>query len=324
MAGWLRNSHGISVVDTANRSIVEVVCGVLTQPDGRFLLAQRPEGRIWAGFWEFPGGKIEPGESPAEALSRELREELGIKVCSASPWHKRLFDYPHARVRLHFFRIWAWTGEVQSLEGQQFVWTTPGHVDVEPLLPANTPVLRALQIPSTLAITPESSVPLEAALAQVSAGLASHQWSWLQVRRGAQVVEEWSAWQALAHRYGTMLSLNAPLAIAEKLTPVAWHASSGALAGLTHLPDFEWTGASVHNLEELARAGELGFDYAVLGSVKATASHPGHSGMGWDSWQRLAHEASLPLFAIGGLTADDRADARVAGAHGIAMIRGAW
>jgi len=80
------------VVDTANRSIVEVVCGVLTQPDGRFLLAQRPEGRIWAGFWEFPGGKIEPGESPAEALSRELLEELGIEVRSASPWHKRLFD----------------------------------------------------------------------------------------------------------------------------------------------------------------------------------------------------------------------------------------
>jgi len=106
--------------------LVEVAAAVLQRPDGSFLLAQRPPDKIWAGYWEFPGGKIEPGETPYHALVRELREELGITVTTAYPWVTRVFAYPHATVRLNFFRVTAWSGELHPHEGQQFAWPPLG------------------------------------------------------------------------------------------------------------------------------------------------------------------------------------------------------
>ena len=107
---------------TETTKIIEVSAAVLQRPDGSFLLAQRPPGKIWAGYWEFPGGKIEPGETPYHALVRELREELGIEVGTAYPWITRVFTYPHATVRLNFFRVMEWRGELHPHEGQEFAW----------------------------------------------------------------------------------------------------------------------------------------------------------------------------------------------------------
>ncbi len=107
--------------------ILEVVAAVLQKPDGSFLLAQRPEGKVYAGYWEFPGGKIEPGETPYHALVRELREELGITVTTAYHWVTRVFTYSHATVRLNFFRVTAWSGELHPHEGQQFSWQQASH-----------------------------------------------------------------------------------------------------------------------------------------------------------------------------------------------------
>ncbi|MDH5342072.1 MAG: NUDIX domain-containing protein, partial [Betaproteobacteria bacterium] len=106
----------------ARRRRIAVVAAVLQRSDGSFLLAQRPAGKAYAGYWEFPGGKVEDGEAPRDAISRELHEELGIEVITAYPWIIRDFDYPHADVRLHFFRVRAWHGELQSLEAQAFSW----------------------------------------------------------------------------------------------------------------------------------------------------------------------------------------------------------
>ena len=133
--------------------IVEVSAAVLQKPDGTFLLAQRPPDKIWAGYWEFPGGKIEPGETPYHALVRELREELGITVTTAYPWVTRVFAYSHATVRLSFFRVTAWSGELHPHEGQQFSWQHVHDVSVEPVLPANGPVLRSLSLPTLYAIS---------------------------------------------------------------------------------------------------------------------------------------------------------------------------
>src|ERR1019366_913509 len=105
--------------------LVEVAAAVLQRPDGSFLQAQRPADKIWAGYWEFPGGKIEPGETPYHALVRELREELGITVTTAYPWVTRVFAYPHATVRLNFFRVTAWSGDLHPHEGQKFSWQSP-------------------------------------------------------------------------------------------------------------------------------------------------------------------------------------------------------
>jgi len=134
-------------------SLVRVAAAVVVARDGRVLLAQRPAGKVYAGYWEFPGGKLEPGESPHDALVRELSEELGLAVRRAAPWLIQRYVYPHAHVELHFFRVYAWDGEPVGHDGQAFAWQVPGRFDVAPLLPANTTVLRALVLPSVYGIT---------------------------------------------------------------------------------------------------------------------------------------------------------------------------
>ena len=123
------------------RDITEVAVGVLVAPDGQFLLTSRPEGKVYAGYWEFPGGKVEPGESIGQALARELREELGIEIGTAHPWQTLVMDYPHARVRLNFCKVFDWQGEFQMLEGQQMAWADLP-VQVRPVLPGTIPVLK--------------------------------------------------------------------------------------------------------------------------------------------------------------------------------------
>jgi len=125
----------------AERVPVDVAVGVLIDASERFLLTSRPTGKVYAGYWEFPGGKLEPGETVETALRRELHEELGITIGCAQPWHVELVDYPHARVRLHFCKVRDWHGEMQMREGQRMAWQTLP-VEVAPVLPGTLPVLR--------------------------------------------------------------------------------------------------------------------------------------------------------------------------------------
>jgi 8-oxo-dGTP diphosphatase len=123
----------------AERAVVDVAVGVLMQGEA-FLLTSRPEGKVYAGYWEFPGGKLEAGETVVQALRRELQEELGITIGHAEPWKIDLMDYPHARVRLHFCKVWQWTGDFEMREGQTMAWQTLP-VQVAPVLPGTVPVL---------------------------------------------------------------------------------------------------------------------------------------------------------------------------------------
>ena len=120
---------------------VEVAVGVLIRPDGQFLLTSRPAGKVYQGYWEFPGGKLESGESVEQALRRELQEEIGITIADVHPWKVEMVDYPHALVRLHFCKVYEWTGELQMHEGQSFAWQSLP-VQVEPVLPGTVPVLQ--------------------------------------------------------------------------------------------------------------------------------------------------------------------------------------
>ena len=134
------------------RPLVQVVAGILLDQNGRYLLSSRPEGKPYAGYWEFAGGKVEAGESDFQALQREFEEELGIHILAATPWLTKVHSYEHAHVRLHFLWVEAdqWTGEIQSREGQKWAWQKAGDFTVAPMLPANSALLRSLSIPRQL------------------------------------------------------------------------------------------------------------------------------------------------------------------------------
>ena len=125
----------------AGRKVVEVAVGVLIRPDGQFLLTSRPPGKVYAGYWEFPGGKLEAGESVEQALRRELQEEIGVTIGAVHPWKVEMVDYPHALVRLSFCKVFEWIGELEMREGQSFAWQSLP-VQVEPVLLGTTPVLQ--------------------------------------------------------------------------------------------------------------------------------------------------------------------------------------
>jgi 8-oxo-dGTP diphosphatase len=307
--------------------ITRVAAAVIVRGDGRVLLAQRPEGKAYAGYWEFPGGKLEPGETPAQALARELREELGLVVRRAAPWLVQEYVYPHAHVELNFFRVFAWDGEPHGHDGQAFAWQRPGAFDVAPLLPANTPVLRALRLPPLYGISCASEVGEDAFLARAARAFAAglelvqlREKDWPPERVGAFA----QRLRALAHASGAKVLLNGEADVARRLGLDGVHWTSARLAAARSRPDDLIVGASCHGADDVARAGALGCDFAVLGPVRETPSHPGARALGFDGFARAIERTRLPVYALGGLVAADLDAAIDHGAHGIAMRRGAW
>jgi 8-oxo-dGTP diphosphatase len=300
-------------------AIVEVAAAVIQRPDRSFLLAQRPPGKVYAGYWEFPGGKVEPGEPVEHALARELHEELGIDVQRAYPWITREFTYPHATVRLNFFRVVQWNGEPHPREEQAIAWQRLASPMAAPMLPANAPVLASLALPHEYAVSNAAVLgvaPMLAALERrLEAGLEL-----LQVREPGLSGEERTLFTqqaiGLAHRFGCKVLVKTPFPAADGL-----HVTASQLLQLKRRPEGALVAASCHNRDELERAMQLELDFAVLGPVRDTGPK---TGMGWQRFAALCRGASLPVYAIGGLSRRDLEDAWRAGAHGVAMIRESW
>lgn len=307
--------------------IVEAAAAVILRPDGSFLLGRRPAGKPYAGYWEFPGGKIEEGETAAQALVRELHEELGIVADRYCPWIVREFVYPHAHVRLHFFRVGGWHGEIRDIHHDALAWQRAGMVDVEPMLPANVPVLRGLTFPDFYAITHAGTIGAEPQLEKLARALAGGL-RLLQIREPLLTVEKREAFARaatrLAHAHGARVLVNGDLALARHVGADGVHLPCAQLMQLGERPELPLVAASCHNAPELARAAALDLDFAVLGPVRETASHPGVAGLGWARCAQLLENVSLPVFALGGLRRGDLDAAQQAGAHGIAAIRAAW
>jgi len=310
-----------------NSTPVEVVAAVIERPDGSFLLAQRPAGKVYAGYWEFPGGKVEPGEPLGAALARELHEELGIDVQIARPWIVQIYAYPHATVRLNFFRVTAWRGEPHGKEAQRLAWQHVSALDVAPLLPANAPVLRALQLPFEYAITHAGEIGAAEQLSRLGERLAQGL-KLIQVREKgmqAQALERFAAAViALARPHGALVLINSDVELALRLGADGVHLAAAQLALLDRRPALHWCAASCHSAAELERAVDLEVDFAVLGPVQATPTHPGSMPLGWEGFAALMRGASLPVFALGGMKPGDLDTAWHHGAQGIAMVRGSW
>ena len=307
--------------------MVEVAAAVLQRRDGSFLLGRRPPGSIYAGYWEFPGGKVEDGETPLLALVRELHEELGIVVDRAHPWLTREFVYEHAHVRLHFFRVVAWQGEVRDLQHDALQWQMPGAASVTPMLPANAPVLAALSLPDWYGITQAATLGVDGQMQSLLKALQDGL-RLVQLREPALAPARRAAFVYaaidLCHSFGARVLVNGDKELAAQAGADGVHLTARQLLAAESRPDFPLAAASCHDASELAQAAQLGLDFVVLGPVRETASHPGQRGMGWQTFSQLIADSPLPIYALGGLGREDLDAAWCAGAHGIAAIRATW
>ena len=306
---------------------IHVVAAALIDADGRVLLAQRPEGKHLAGSWEFPGGKVEPGETPLQALQREVQEEIGVRIGPAEPLIRIPWRYASKSILLDVYRVAAFDGQPHSCEGQALKWVPATALDAAEMPPADHAVIHALALPPLYLITPEPDADEAAFLARLDAAL----------ERGVRLVQLRakrcddttlrrlaSACLARVRTAGGQLLINARWDLVEELDLDGVHLTAAQLAELTERPlaARRWVAASCHDARELALAQALGADFAVLGPVAATASHADHAPLGWDAFAALCAAATLPVYALGGMRPDDLATAQEAGAQGIAGISG--
>jgi 8-oxo-dGTP diphosphatase len=316
------------VTNRSTTPIVEVVAGVLQDARGRILLARRTEGRDLAGLWEFPGGKREAGETAEAALARELHEELGIEVELGAALISVPQQYPHKRLRLDVRRIASWRGTPKGHEGQALAWVPQHKLASYAMPPADRPVVAALLQPDRYLVTPapdDDASWLAALQRALDAGIR-------RVQLRASPVIESARWRALVAAAvqrcriaGANVLLNADVALAEELG-IGVHLRAVQLRQLQRRPLTEGlpVAVSCHDAEELLRAEALGCDFAVLGPLRPTPTHPDAVGLGWDVFAALRERVSLPLYAIGGMVDDDIAVARAHGGQGIAAIRALW
>lgn len=312
--------------------VIDVVAGALVR-DGQVLLAQRPPGKHMAGFWEFPGGKAEPGEAFANALIRELHEELAVDIQSFQPLMRLQHAYPDRVVRLNLFKVTAWQQEPSGAEGQAIAWQALSNLQAVDLLPADEPFVRALQLPSNMAITPDdysiaTAVQQAAALSAQGNGLMLRG-RWLSRLEGndlGALLEGCLSAQA-------DIFLNLGFAPQQAVLSVAEMAAKLGIAGL-HLPQAYWhscaedlnqlkitrqffLSTACHSVAELKAAAPADFVLAspVLESDKSLPL------LGWDGLQQMTSVLPMPIYALGGCDLLHSQAAGLAGAIGVAGIR---
>ena len=308
-------------------AMIQVVAGIIFDSKGRFLLARRPVGKVYEGFWEFPGGKIEKNEIASEALIRELQEELGITPKKMQSWVQKKFRYPHGDVCIEFFKVSDWTGELKPLENQKLHWQKLKCLDVAPVLEPNIPILKSLHLPDSYLITNLQSLG-EAQFFENLSNAVTQAPQFIQVREKNLSMSELEAFTkdvlSVCRSSGSKVFLNSHIDLGVKLGVDGIHLNSMQLKTMTHRPDFELCAGSCHNKGDLERVDALGLDFAVLSPVKVTSSHPGGIPLGWKTFNTLLDGVNTPIYALGGLSAGDLKDAWAYGAVGTAMLREAW
>jgi 8-oxo-dGTP diphosphatase len=294
----------------SDTSRVHVAAAILTDARGRILLTRRTDGRDLAGLWEFPGGKVEADETPEQALARELREELGIDIGAQTPLIAVPHAFPHKRILLDVRRVAGFEGRPRGLESQALAWVMPEKLASYPMPSADRPVVAALQQPDRYVISEDGEVPAEARRVQLRAKQASRE------RLRAMAV-------GLIER-GVELLINSGHPDARDIAcdlGAGVHLTGADLRAARTRPDVPLVAASCHDIDELRSAQALGCDFAVLGPVRTTPSHPEAMPLGWEAFAAIREHAALPVYALGGLSLDDHAEARAHGAQGVAGIR---
>ncbi len=309
---------------------MHVAAAAIEGPDGRLLITQRAPDAHQGGLWEFPGGKLEPGESVQAALCRELREELGIEALAYHPLIRIPYSYPDKCVLLDVWRVTRFRGEPRGLEGQPLRWVECEALEPGQFPAANRPIINALQLPDRYLVT------------GAAAGLkAFEQRLGRALEKGVRLVQLRApdldpgdylhyAQRArqLCQGVGAQLLLNADPALASCVPDVGLHLNSRRLMAVSRDELEPWRGklisASCHDLQELMRASELALSFVSLSPVNATASHPGAAALGWSQFEALVERAALPVYALGGVDGEDIGRVQALGGQGVAAIRAFW
>jgi 8-oxo-dGTP diphosphatase len=308
---------------------IQVVAAVLRDAQSRVLINRRPAGKPWADYWEFPGGKIEPRETPLEALRRELHEELALTVHKAHSWLQLSHNYPERRVHLDVWRVRAFSGTPQAREGQALAWVRPQELADWRLLPADAPIVTALQWPPHMLVTPSPGSDWRTFFAALDATLEDGV-EFVQLRAPQLPEAEYAALARatikLCREHGAHIVLNQEPGLAKDLGADGVHLNSVRLSRtrVRPLPQDFLVGASCHDESQMRQAQAAGADYLVVGPVLATPSHPGGGVLDWEGFARLAALSPLPIYAIGGMRSEHLQKIRALGGHGIAAVRSLW
>ena len=311
-------------------SVLHVAAGVVRNSGGAILLSRRQPGRHQAGKWEFPGGKVEAGESAPEALARELREELGIVVTRSRPRIQVPHRYPDLTVMLEVFDVLEYSGDASGLEGQEISWVSLADLENLEYPAANLPVITSLRLPDWYAISNIMELG-EHRFFQLLEKKFGSGLRMLQLREPRMDATTFASLAArtvsLAHQHGARVLLNTDKPdLVKRIAADGMHLNRYRLKQYQSrpLPAPYLVAASCHNQEELEMAQKLGSDFAVLSPVQETPSHPGAGVLGWQGFADLARNCAIPLYALGGMKRSDILLARDHGAQGIAALSDSW
>jgi 8-oxo-dGTP diphosphatase len=312
------------------KPMIRVAAAAIKNQHGEILLAKRPPHKHKGDLWEFPGGKIEAGETDQEALIRELQEELNITPRTFQPLITLQHHYPEKSIELVVFLVTAFDGQLLANEGQPLAWVRPENMNHYAMPEADVPIVNALRLPRFIAITP--FMRDELSFYQSCISLLAMGDVFLQLRDPTISDEQYSTIaRTLLQQtpFRERVTLNRDAALVNSLEASAIHLNSAQLINRATLTAdlrarFAWISASVHNQEELAHAERLGVDYVVLSPVQATATHPTATPLGWPRFSQWVATCAIPVYAMGGLSGDDYLCAVQHGAQGVAGIRGFW
>jgi 8-oxo-dGTP diphosphatase len=315
-----------STLNTEPDQPLHVAVGIVRNTNGDVLIAKRAENLHQGGLWEFPGGKVELGETVEQALKRELFEELGINIEKIAPLIKIHHAYSDRNVLLDVWQVNSFSGEAYGKEMQPVCWVPVGQLKNYPFPEANWPIRRAVELPPLYGILDIHVSDSEAEIIKKLTLILKSDCELVQLR-GKRL--EAASYHNLAilikehcHRSGAKLLLNSSPNLVEVVGSAGVHLSTQRLKALSSRPldDNFLVSASCHNKEELQHACRIGVDFVVLSSVLKTASHPKSMPLGWENFGELVEGCDVPVYALGGLQRSDQEVARSLGAQGIAGI----
>lgn len=305
--------------------IIHVAAGVIVNGEGQILIARRPDNAHQGGLWEFPGGKVEAGETVRQALVRELQEELGIVSQSLERLIQIRHDYPDKSILLDVWRVTKFDGKAHGNEGQPIQWVEPKALNEYEFPAANVPIVAAAQLPSRMLVT-GNEVSVELCVAKIKT-VINNGIRLIQLRQKTWTADQWAVGVPeilrLCRAASVGLILNTPKG---NFNAVGLHLTSQQLMSgeLPAKTKNQWLSASCHNEAQLAQAESLEIDFVTLSPVARTQSHPDHAALGWAQFSNWIAKAKLPVFALGGVSDDDLQHAVESGAQGVAGISAWW